>query len=78
MPDQIALGDDAEHPVLVVEDRQSTDVVLSEQLGDILERGGRHDRDDLGGHHVSDLDVLHEAPPAVTAIRPDAKAGERR
>ncbi len=37
--DQVTLGDDSEHPLLVVEDRQPADVVLSEQLGDILERG---------------------------------------
>ncbi len=75
--DQVALGDDTQYPVLFVEDRQSTDVVLSEQLGDILERGGGDDRDDFVGHQVSDLDVLHEAPPVVPVIRTDVKAGGR-
>lgn len=69
---QIALGDDTDDPVLVVEHRQSTDVVLGEQLRHLLEGSERDDRDDIVGHQVSHFDVLHGGTPCrLTAIHPD-------
>lgn len=70
---QIALGDDTDHPVLVVEHGQSADVVLGEQLRDLLEGGERDDRDDIVGHQVPYSDVLHGGTPCRLAeIRPAA------
>lgn len=66
-------GDDTDDPVLVVEHGQSTDVVLGEQFRDLLEGGERDDRDDLVGHQVSHLDVLHGGTSLrLTAIHSDA------
>ena len=64
LDEQVSFGDDADHFVVIVHNRNGTDPVLAQRGGHGLERRVLVDRDDRGGHHVLD-GLLHHLSPVT-------------
>jgi len=55
--EQVGLGYDADHRAVLGGDRETADLVLAEDGGDLAVRGVRTDRHHAGGHDVPDVGV---------------------
>ena len=72
---QVALADDADHPIVGIDDGNPADPALREERRQRLHRGIRINRDDLGRHHIH---RAHRHPSLADRYEPQITMATRR
>ena len=73
---QVALTDDAQHPLVGIDHRHGTDTVFEQETGDLAHLGIRGHADHIGGHDIGGLHVVVSWRSGMPSPRTEPSACE--